>query len=115
MLVHFCKRWQREYLTQLHEYHRPRERKGQTVKKGDVVVIQEDNVKRLNWNIGRVEELLKGRDGNTRAVVLRTVSKDGEVILLNRPIQKLYPLELRSESEEQDVPLTFVEHGLQEN
>ena len=115
VLVHFWKRWQREYLTQLREYHRPRERKGQTVKKGDVVVIQEDNVKRLNWNIGRVKELLKGRDGNTRAVVLRTVSKGGEVILLNRPIQKLYPLELRSESEDQEVPLTFVEHGLQEN
>jgi hypothetical protein len=115
VLVHFWKRWQREYLTQLREYHRPRERKGQTVKKGDIVVIQEDNVKRLNWNIGRVEELLKGRDGNTRAVVLRTVSKGGEVILLNRPIQKLYPLELRSESEDQEVPLTFVEHGLQEN
>ena len=85
------------------------------MKKGDIVVIQEDNAKRLNWNIGRVEELLKGRDGNTRAVVLRTVSKGGEVILSNRPIQKLYPLELRSESEDLEVPLTFVEHGLQEN
>ncbi len=115
VLVHFWKRWQREYLNQLHEYHRPRKKKGQTVKKGDIVVIQEYNVKRLNWNIGRVKELLKGRDGNTRAVVLRTVSKGGEVILLNRPIQKLYPLELRSESEDQEVPLTFVEHGLQEN
>ena len=115
VLVHFWKRWQREYLNQLHEYHRPRKKKGQTVKKGDIVVIQEYNVKRLNWNIGRVKELLKGRDGNTRAVVLRTVSKGGEVILLNRPIQKLYPLELRSESEDQEIPLTFVEHGLQEN
>ncbi len=115
VLVHFWKRWQREYLNQLHEYHRPRKKKGQTVKKGDIVVIQEYNVKRLNWNIGRVKELLKGRDGNTRSVVLRTVSKSGEVILLNRPIQKLYPLELRSESEDQEVPLTFVEHGLQEN
>ncbi len=115
VLVHFWKRWQREYLNQLHEYHRPRKKKGQTVKKGDIVVIQEYNVKRLNWNIGRVKELLKGRDGNTRSVVLRTVSKSGEEILLNRPIQKLYPLELRSESEDQEVPLTFVEHGLQEN
>ncbi len=83
-------------------------------KKGDVV-IQEDNVKRLNWNIGRVKELLKGRDGNTPAAVLRTGSKGGEVILLNRPTQKLYPLELRSESQDQEVPITFVEHGLQEN
>ena len=40
-------------------------------------------MKRLNWSIGRVEELLKGRDGNTRAVALRTISKDGKVILVN--------------------------------
>ena len=83
VLEHFWKRWQREYLTQLRENHHPRERKGQTVRKGDIVVVQEDNVKRLNWNIGRIIELLKGRDGNTRAVILRTISKDGKVILLN--------------------------------
>ncbi len=34
VLVHFWKRWKREYLTQLLEYDRPRERKGQTEKKG---------------------------------------------------------------------------------
>ena len=33
VLVHFWKRWQREYLNQLREYHRPRKKKGQTVKK----------------------------------------------------------------------------------
>ena len=60
-------------------------------------------MKRLNWSIGRVEELLKCRDGNTRAVALRTISKDGKVILVNRPIQRCYPLELTSENEDQEV------------
>ena len=53
VLTHFWKRWKQEYLTQLREYHRPREAKGPSVNKGDVVVIAEDNVKRLNWNMNK--------------------------------------------------------------
>ena len=75
VLEHCWKRWQRGYLTQLRENHRPRERKGQTVKKGDIVFIQENSVERLNWNIGRIDELLKGRDGNTHASSCRTDCK----------------------------------------
>jgi hypothetical protein len=82
VLTHFWKRWKQEYLTQLREYHRPREAKGPSVNKGDVVVIAEDNVKRLNWNIGQIEKLLTGRDGNTRAVVVRTIGKDGKATTL---------------------------------
>ena len=64
MLESFCKRWQQEYLTQLCEYHHSHKRKSQTMKKGYIVLIQ-DNVKHLNRTIGQIEELLKGRDGNT--------------------------------------------------
>jgi hypothetical protein len=67
----------------LREYHRPREAKGPSVNKGDVVVIAEDNVKRLNWNIGQIEKLLTGRDGNTRAVVVRTIGKDRKVTTIS--------------------------------
>ena len=116
VLTHFWKRWKQEYLTQLREYHRPREAKGPSVNKGAVVVIAEDNVKRLNWNIGQIEKLLTGRDGNTRAVVVRTIGKDGKVTTLDRPIQKLYPLELKLEQEHpENFPITFVKHRLKEN
>ena len=48
--------------------------------------------------------------------MLRTIGKDGKVITMNRPIQKLFPLELKTEQENsEDTPITFVEHGLQEN
>ena len=33
--------------------------------------------------------LLTGRDGNTRAVVVRTIGKDGKVTTLDRSIEKL--------------------------
>ena len=64
VLEHFCRRWKLEYLTQLREHHKPSKKRGLQVKVGDVVLIQEDNIKRLNWPIAVIESLLKGKDGN---------------------------------------------------
>ena len=51
-----------------------------------------------------------------QAVVVRIVSKDGKLTLLNRPLQKLHPtIEFNSEGEGQDFSLAFVAHGSQEN
>ena len=47
-LEHFWKRWSSEYLTQLREHRKPSQKHGPVVNVGDVSV-QEDNVKRLNW------------------------------------------------------------------
>lgn len=56
----------------------------------DIVLVQSDNVKRLDWPLARVIELITGKDGNVRVVRLRTA--DGELI---RPIQRIYPLEIK--------------------
>ena len=42
---------------------------------GDVVSVKEYNVKRLNWQIALVNELIKGRDGEVRAAVVRKMDK----------------------------------------
>ncbi len=60
VLQHFWKRWKSEYMTQLREHHQPSKTDGPEVKVGDVVLIQEDNVKRLNLPITVIESLLKG-------------------------------------------------------
>lgn len=64
------------------------------IKPGDLVLIENENKKRLAWPLGRVEEVFPGRDGVIRVVRLRTVNG-----ILIRPIQKLYPLEA-SDSDE---------------
>ena len=46
--------------------------------------------------LGIIVRLFKGGDEKVRAVALKT-SKNGKPIYLNRPIEKLYPLELRSQ------------------
>ena len=68
------------------------------VEVGDVVVVFEEERKRGEWKMGVVERLVIGRDNVVRGATVRVVTK-GKPIRLSRPVQKLYPLEFRSEGE----------------
>ena len=54
-----------------------------------IVIIHEDNIPRMKWNLGLITELFRGSDGIVRSAKLRTTN--GET---NRHISKLYPLEI---------------------
>ena len=56
---------------------------------GDVVIVEEDKPRGL-WRLGRITKLITGRDGYVRGAVLRISGNN----VLQRPIQKLYPLEV---------------------
>lgn len=82
------KRFRIEYLGAL--IHRKSNTKNvKTIEIGDIVLIENENAKRLDWPLARVKELIRGKDGNVRVVRLKTAG--GELM---RPIQRLYPLEL---------------------
>jgi hypothetical protein len=55
----------------------------------DVVLIGDER-KRVNWPLGRVVELLPGKDKQVRVAKVKT--KHG---IIERPIAKLYPLEVQ--------------------
>ena len=83
----FWKSWRREYVSLLQA------RKGQWGKEnvpviGQVVFLLDDKTPRGYWSLGKVLELLPGRDGRTRLVKVRT---EGNELL--RAIQSLVPLE----------------------
>ena len=59
------------------------------IKVGDVVQVQSDDKRRINWNLAVVQKLQYGNDGLVRSAGVKT--KYG---LTNRPINKLYPLEI---------------------
>ena len=88
------KRFRNEYLGQLilrqdnRKYNKP-------IKVGDIVFIENDNEKRLNWPLARVVVTIPGKDDNIRVVKLKTSSG-----CLFRPIQRLYPLEMNDEDHE---------------
>ena len=64
------------------------------IQNGNVVIIKEDNVARNLWKLGRVEELIMNEDSNARGVIVR-VARTGKLsVLLRRPFQCLYPLEV---------------------
>ncbi|XP_032226844.1 uncharacterized protein LOC116610192 [Nematostella vectensis] len=92
VIQHFWQRWKQEYLTSLRCFHGATGGSGETrIKIGDVVQIHSEK-KRLNWKLGVVEDLIRGADGCVRAVTLKTAKGH-----TNRPISKLYPLEITTD------------------
>ena len=63
------------------------------MKTGDVVLVFDENLKRGFWKLGRIESLIVGKDEVVRGAKVRVMTK-GNPVYLNRPVQKLYPVEL---------------------
>ena len=97
-LNRFWNRWRNEYLANLREFHRCKaQSKNKTAEVGDVVVLEEEK-KRGEWRVGIVENLVRGSDNVVRGAKVRVVTK-GKPTHLSRPVQKLYPLEIKSQGE----------------
>ncbi|CAG7832709.1 unnamed protein product, partial [Allacma fusca] len=85
---HFRSRFRAEYLSTLvHRFEARKFRVSMNI--GDIVLLKQDNKKRINWPLARVIELLPSIDGVVRVVKVKTPS--GEII---RPVQRLFPLEV---------------------
>ncbi|GFT33239.1 uncharacterized protein TNCV_4767251 [Trichonephila clavipes] len=78
-----------EYLSQLIQKHNEKASRDPQI--GEVVLVGDDNKKRLFWALAKIIELIPGRDGKIRTVRLKT--QHGKML---RPIQRIYPLEIRS-------------------
>ena len=64
------------------------------------------------WKTGIVEEVIKGKDGNIRGAKVRKMGR-GRPEILNRPLQKLFPLEITcSKPCEKSVQVEKKEIGL---
>ena len=114
ILNYFWKIWSREYLLELRDIKQKMYKNSKTqqeIQIGDIVLIEEDKVKRNNWRIGRVNKLFNGRDGNVRGAEILVANKQSSG-KLNRPVNKLYPFEVEhvhktdneTSDEEDNVP-----------
>ena len=48
------------------------------------------------WKLGKIEELIRVVDGNARGAVIRVCSGGRHSIVLRRPVQRLFPLEVKA-------------------
>ena len=57
-------------------------------------------MKRVLWHIGRIAEVLRGKDANVRSAVVRAVNNNQKTVTLTRPIQTLISKEQWSDGSE---------------
>ena len=99
VLNQFWKRWKEEYLLELRDTHHCNKPNSAAIhiSVGDVVVVY-DEKPRGYWKLARVEEVIPGRDGQIRGAVVRVIS-GGNTSVLRQPLQKLYPLEVSTQTD----------------
>ena len=88
---HYWKRWLRERVPSLQE----RQKWNQTQKNlqvGDLVLIADDNVARIQWPLGRVTTMFPGSDGLVRSAEVKAKGST-----YKRPITKICLLEAAEE------------------
>ena len=81
----YWKRWSKEYLVNLRERHKIVNGKQKQIKKGDIVLIKDDNLPRNLWKLGKVLDTIQGRDGVIRGATLRTTTM-GAACDIDRPL-----------------------------
>ncbi len=87
----FAEAFRKDYmmgLQQTRKWHDPAD----SIKVGEIVLIDNHEKNKAHWPMARVIEVIKGRDGLVRNVVLKTANGH-----LRRPIQRLVPLEVASD------------------
>lgn len=94
--VKLKQRFRDEYLALLKQKH---QKQGSKFNVGDIVLIGSDNKKRQDWPIGKIIEIIPGKDTFGRVAKVKTQTGD-----LLRPIQRLYPLEITAQVENCDEP-----------
>ena len=93
VLNHYWKRWKTEYLVDLREYHKLETKRNNIpeISEGDIVTIEDENRRnRSTWRLGKAEEVKRGQDSVIRGAKIRLANGN----CIDRPIQKLYPLEI---------------------
>ena len=80
--------WREEYIRSLGVA--PAIKEKSSIKPGDLVMVASNQQPRCTWRVGRVVELVEGRDNKIRSAVVKVEGK-----LRTRPVQLLSTLEAR--------------------
>ena len=95
IIEHFWCRWSKEYVTSLRSWTQKVKRTNKLIPEvNDIVLVFDEKLPRQNWCLGRIVEIIPSTDGKVRgAKVLLGKTK----MTIERPINKLYPVEFANE------------------
>ena len=104
---HYQNRWKLEYLNEVRQYHRCGKEVDTSINVADTVLVENTALKRNYWKLGKITKLIKVHDERVRAVTVKIYNNNSIHQFINRPICKLYPLEIRAnENIEKDEIIT---------
>lgn len=89
---HMWERWNKEYISELQKRTKWVSSQGDTVTENRLVVIKEDNLPPMRWKLGRVSEVVCGRDGVARVFKIKTSSG-----VITRSFSKICPLPINDD------------------
>lgn len=81
---HFWQRWSKEFISELQTRSKWKKNYQNLLQPGVMVLVKEDNLPPLKWQLGRVEAIHPGKDGIVRTATVRTSTST-----LKRPAVKL--------------------------
>lgn len=84
IVQHFWQRWSKEYISEMQVRSKWKKNFPNLIQPGVIVLIKEDNLPPLKWQLGVVELVHPGNDGIVRAATIRTSTGS-----LRRPCTKL--------------------------
>ena len=108
VLENYFKQFEHEYTFSLQErqyYLNQRCAKTGDELIGDVALVKENNVPRMNWRKGKIVNVIRGRDNMVRGVELSIFQpKLNRAMTINRPLQLIVPFEINEP--EDDIRVT---------
>ena len=86
----------------LTESYKPATTKGEhpTVQTGDVVVMEEGNMRRSSRRLGIVEGLIKGHNNQVRGAHVKVAKTN---VVVQRPVSRLYKIEGKEDNVNSDI------------
>ncbi|KAK6742032.1 hypothetical protein RB195_009727 [Necator americanus] len=100
----FWEKWNVEYLTSLRETQKinlkqPRHLPRSLPEIGEIVLIEEELIPRGCWSYGRITEIIYSADGSVRSAKVLLPNRK----IIHRPLNKIFPLEIRSAPEDTTI------------
>ena len=87
------KRWTKEYIFSLREFHRVNQKVVQPPRSEQLVIVVDNSVRKSHWQLRKVTKHIKGKDGVVRAVKIQVMSQR-KPFEIERPLQGICPLEI---------------------